>query len=191
MLSDKIWITRKSRIYTEQRLLRNNSIAQTLIFYYSAGLVFLSIWNLQYPDSQIEVLLIIASIAVLIISVLLSSQNYLQRSFIIKNCYIKLDELYSKVLRAQENKETKQIELFESEYTSLMLNTENHSDYDYLCLRFNLRNDNQSKLPTLTNYDYYLYFWGKFWRIIVYIFYFISPIAIAFLWIFRNYVCFK
>ena len=54
MLSDKIWITRKVRIYTEGRLQRYNNISQLLMTLYSLALVSLSIWNLQNNDAKLN-----------------------------------------------------------------------------------------------------------------------------------------
>ena len=182
MLSDKIWITRKSRIYTEQRLLRKNLLSQILITFYSSLLVFLTIWNLKHPNDQVNILLVIGSIAVLIASITISSQKYLERSLAMRNCYIKLDELYSKVVRAEESKNYELIQQLESEYTANILNVENHSDYDYLCLRFSLRNNTNTTLPEFRKSDYVQYIIENGWRIFLTFFYFILPFAIACLW---------
>ena len=183
-LSDRIWITRKSRIYTEKRLLRKNLISQILITFYSSLLVFITIWNLKYPNDQINIFLVIGSIAVLITSITISSQKYLERSIAIRNCYIKLDELFYKVVRAEKNKnrDDELIQQLESEYATNLLNVENHSDYDYLCLRFSLRHNTNTTLPPFALRDHVQYILEKGWRIIVIFLYFILPFAIAFLW---------
>lgn len=182
MLSDKIWITRKSRIYTEQRLLRKNLISQILMTFYSSLLVFLTIWNLKHPNDHVNILLVIGSIAVLIASITVSSQKYLERSLAMRNCYIKLDELFSKVERAEESNNSGLIQQFESEYTANILNVENHSDYDYLCLRFSLRNNNKTTLPEFRKSDYAQYIIENGWRVLLTFFYFVLPFAIAYLW---------
>lgn len=182
MLLDKIWITRKSRIYTEQRLLRKNLISQVLIIFYSSSLVFLTIWNLKYPNDHVNILLVIGSIAVLIASITVSSQKYLERSLVMRNCYIKLDELYSKVKRAEKDENYELIQQLESEYTANILNVENHSDYDYLCLRFSLRNNKETTLPEFGKSDYGQYILERGWRMLLALFYFVLPLAIALLW---------
>lgn len=182
MLSDKIWITRKSRIYTEQRLLKKNFISQVLITFYSSLLVFLTVWNLKYPNDHVSILLVIGSIAVLIASITVSSQKYLERSLAMRNCYIKLDELYSKVVRVERNKNHELIQQFESEYTANILNIENHSDYDYLCLRFSLRANTETTFPVFRKSDYGQYVVERGWRILLTFFYFVLPFAIAHLW---------
>lgn len=191
MLSDKIWITRKSRIYTEQRLLRKNLISQILITYYSSLLVFLTIWNLKYPNSDVDILLVIGSIAVLIVSITVSSQKYLERSLAMKNCYIKLDELCSKVVRAEKNYDSELMQQLESEYTANIINIENHSDYDYLCLRFSLRNSANTTLGDFSMIDYCQYIFHYSWRFLIFIFCFILPFIIAYFWNFYTNVSIK
>jgi carbon starvation protein CstA len=100
MLSDKIWVTRKARIYAERRLQRKAIISQTLITFYSAFLVCLSIWTLLYPSSQLNTFLVFASITVLVASIVLYSHRYSERSLAMRNCYIRLDELYPRAKRS-------------------------------------------------------------------------------------------
>ena len=104
-LSDKIWTTRKSRIYAEKRLQRNAILSQILMTIYSAFVVFFSIWNTLHPNDLINIALIFASIAVLVTSIVLSSQRYNERSLAMRNCYIRLDELYSRAKYAEKNNE--------------------------------------------------------------------------------------
>jgi hypothetical protein len=163
-LSDKIWTTRKSRIYAEKRLHRNAILSQVLMTIYSASLVFLSIWNTLHPNDQVNVALIFSSIAVLVTSIVLSSQRYNERSLAMRNCYIRLDELYSKARNAEQKNENTLLQQIESEYTTALLNVENHTDYDYLRLRFSLRNNQNTTLPAFTKIDYLRYFWENFWR---------------------------
>jgi len=142
----------------------------------------LTVWNLKYPNDNVNIFLVISSIAVLIASITILSQKYLERSLAMRNCYVKLDELYSKVKRAEKKENHDLIQQLESEYTAIILNVENHSDYDYLCLRFSLRNNKETTLPEFRKTDYCHYILEKGWRLLVALFYFILPVAIAFLW---------
>ena len=164
MLSDKIWITRKVRIYTEGRLQRYNEISQVLMTLYSLALVSLSLWNLQNNDAELNLVSAFASIALLVISVHATSQKYAERSIAMRNFYVKLDELYSKVKRAETSEDIEMLQNLESEYTGLLINIENHSEYDYLCLRHSLKDDPETTLPSFTRADSLRYFWEKFWR---------------------------
>ncbi|MBI5098959.1 MAG: SLATT domain-containing protein [Nitrospirae bacterium] len=140
-LSNKIWVTRKSRIYAENRLLHNEKFSYILMIWYSLFLVFLSIWSLKRDNYSIDIFLLSASVAVLVSSVFLYSQRYSERAMRIRQCYIKLDELASRAMRAEENKDTALLESIHNEYSNVLLNVENHIDFDYLCFRFSKRND--------------------------------------------------
>ena len=135
MLSDKIWTTRKCRINAEKRLYRKHIVGQVLVIEYSSVLVCMTIWNLVHPDDHLNIDLVIGSILVLILSIAISSQKYIERSLSMRSCYLKLDELCSKAMRAEKDNDITLLQQLESEYTSNLLNVENHSDYDYLCLR--------------------------------------------------------
>jgi len=60
-LSDKIWTTRKSRIYTEKRLLQNEKLSQILTIWYSLCVVFYSIWSYAHDNSNIDLLILFAA----------------------------------------------------------------------------------------------------------------------------------
>ena len=45
--------------------------------------------------------------------------------------------------RAEDKKEIDLIEQLENEYFNVLKSIENHTEYDYLCLRFSLRNKNK------------------------------------------------
>lgn len=182
MLSDKIWITRKSRIYAEKRLIKANTISNILIVWYSSILVFLTIWNLQFPNTKLNIYLLFGSIVILVTSIVLTSQKYSERSLAMRNCYIKLDELYMKVKRAEEKSDNDLIQDLESEYSGVIQNIENHSDYDYLCVRFNLRETENTTLPPFTKFDCFRYFLGQFREIGLDLIFFILPFGIAYLW---------
>jgi SMODS and SLOG-associating 2TM effector domain family 5 len=164
MLSDKIWITRKTRIYAEMRLQRNGSISQLLLTLYSLAVVSLSIWNLQNDNHRFNLISIFASVVVLVLSVIVTSQHYAERSISMRNCYVKLDELYSKAKRAEAGKNNKMIQQLESEYTGLLINIENHSDYDYLCLQYSQRKNPNTTLPLFTKQDHARFIWENLWR---------------------------
>lgn len=189
MLSDKIWITRKARIYAEQRLRSRALISQMLITYYSALLVGLSLWNLIYFDTvQVNLFLIFGSIAILVISVFLWSQKYTERSITMRNCYIKLDQIHSKVLRAEKNSDESAIEQLDDEYANTLLNVENHTDHDYLCLRYSLRNQ-KTTLPPFTKIDYLKYILERLWRNLGIILLFGLPFLSVIVWnLVKSYV---
>jgi len=182
MLSDKIWITRKARIYSEKRLQRKAILSQIIITWYSFLFISLSIVNLAYKSQKVGILLIVGSIAVVISSILLTSRKFIDRSLAMRNCYIRLDELFAKVKNAEELQDHKLIQQIESEYATLLLNVENHTDYDYFCLRYSLRSNEKTTLPKFTKLDSVIFYCEKFWRFMVIAFCFVWPILIFYLW---------
>ena len=189
MFSDKIWVTRKTRIYSEQRLQRKNISSLILMIFYSALLVFLSIWNLSHSNESFNILSIFGAIAVLISSVLLISQRYTERALAMRNCYIHLDDFYLKAKRAEEGGNTETLNDLESSYSKILANVENHTDYDYLCLRWSLRNIENTTLPEFKKEDFINFIWAKSWRAIILILLFFMPIFMVILWnIIKAYV---
>lgn len=186
IFSNKIWVTRKTRIYTEQRLKRKAFLSQLLMIVYSFLLVAISVWNLVHSSQPLNMLSVFGSIAVLISSVFLLSQRYTERALEMRNCYIRLDELYYKVKKSEISKDYNSVEQLQSEYTSILLNIDNHSDYDYLCLRFSLRNNDKTTLPPFTWKNYLSYILEKFWRYLLIIAYFILPLLLTIFWSLTN-----
>lgn len=180
MLSDKIWITRKTRIKSEQRFVNANKTTNLLVVWYSTVLVFISIWNMKYPNVNLDIYLVFGSISALIVSIFITSLNYSERSMAMKNCYIKLDELYSRVKRAEESNDIVKIENYENEYTNILLNIENHSEFDFLCLRFDLRNNKETTLPEFSRPDCYSYYLQKIWNVLKIGFFFLLPLLLSF-----------
>lgn len=182
MLSDKIWITRKARIYCERRLRFRSQLSQILIIYYSLLLVLCSLWNLTYSSTQIvNLILIFGSLAVLVFSVYIYSQKYEERSIAMRNCYINLDKIYLDIKRAEENNDIDKIKQFHSEYSSVLSNIENHSDYDYLCLRYSLRAQ-QTTLQPFTGWDYVHYLLEICFRWIIIFLFFLIPFIMVLIW---------
>ena len=179
MLSDKIWITRKSRIYTEKRLLYANNFSNILVVWYSSFVALMTIWNLQYPDEKLNIILVIGSIAVLVASVVLASQKFTERSLAIKHCYIKLDELYSKTKKAEGNNNESHIIELEKEYSEILESVENHSDYDYLYFRFEIRNNQNTTLPAFTCHDHFLFLYHLVLQKISSVFWLALPIVLG------------
>ncbi|WP_242860440.1 SLATT domain-containing protein [Desulfosporosinus sp. I2] len=95
----KIWITRKCRIVASERLEKAELYAQFIFIYYSVILVCLSIWNLfpEHSNSALSLISVIASIGLLSVSLFITSRNYRNRAIALKSCYIKLDQLYTKL----------------------------------------------------------------------------------------------
>ena len=187
-LSDKIWNTRKCRIYTEKRLLLKEKLSQILTIWYSLFIVFLSIWSYANKKYNIDLSILFASIAILVSSVFLYSQRFSERAMHIRQCYIKLDKLYSRSKRAEESKDTNLIDEIHNEYSDVLLNVENHIDFDYLSFRYSKRDDKVLK-PLFSRKEHINYCWETIWRILFRVFLFLIPLIP--LWYIFEYVCIK
>ncbi len=177
-LSDKIWITRKTRIITEKRLRRNAILSEFSIIFFSLFIVFFSIWNFLHPSQNINLLLIYGAITLLAVSIFLSSQRFNERALAIRNCYIRLNELYFKVKNAEEVENSESIQQFVTSYNDILLNIENHSEYDYLCLRYSLRNNQDTTLPSFSWIDYFNFLVEKLIRLVLIILLFSLPFTL-------------
>ena len=182
MLSDKVWVTRKARIIAEKRLVDTNNLANILVIWYSIFLVAFSIWNLLYPDDTVNILLVNGSIAVLVATVALTSQKYSERSLALRYCYLKLDNLYFKIKNAEQNNDDKLLHDLESQYIDTIQHVENHSDFDYLRLRFELRNNTDTTLPKFTRHDWFCFISQWILTKLLIAFIFFLPIGMSILW---------
>ncbi len=182
MLSDRIWITRKARINTEKRLQSSSFLSEALMTSYSLLLVALSIWNFAKPDANVNMLLILSSVGVLALSIFLSAQKFKDRALSMRNCYVRLDELYLKAKRAEDAKNQEEIERLETSYHDILLMSENHSDFDFLCMRYSLRKDQNITTSPFTTTDYINFIFQKLGRSFCNIFYFLIPFILMILW---------
>ena len=153
------------------------------MIFFSLSLVFLSIWNfLDYSQNTIF-LLICCSIALLVMSIFLSSQKFGERALSMRNCYIRLDDLHFRVKIAEEKENTENLQEFHTNYINILQNIENHSEYDYLRLRFSLRNNKNTTLPPFSWVDYCFLFIRTAIFAIVILAVFSLPLIIRMIWI--------
>lgn len=140
-LSDKIWITRKCRINSSERLILTNRIAQFLINYFTLVVLSISIWTLYNNDesSQLSFITVIASLFLFAGTIGVNSLNYKERIVSLKSCYIKLDELIGdlEILKNEFPQLHRDIvrerfEIIRSSYQKILEEVENHNSYDYL-----------------------------------------------------------
>lgn len=158
-LSDCIWETRKSRIYSEKRLTQYSLITEVLIIWYSLLLVVFSIISLTNNSFNLSLYGVVGSIFTLVASVYLLSQRFAERASAMRGHYISLDILEKKVLEAENNKETKNLLQYRELYGKELNSIENHSDNDYLRLRWTRRNDKRTSLPEWTKKDFLSIIW--------------------------------
>jgi hypothetical protein len=125
-----------------------------------------------------NLLAVFASIIVLVLSVYLSTQNFAERSIAMRNCYIKLRELYQRALRQENNDDIEGLEKIESEYSSLLMNIENHSEFDYLSFRYSVKDKEDTTLEPFSCSDRIRYYWEKAYRGALVVLAFVIPIPL-------------
>ncbi len=179
-LSDKIWYTRKSRIESATRLNNNDLISQILINYYSVFIVSISIWDLYDKSVNLSLLIVITSIMILVTSIFITNRNFKTRALELKNCYIKLDEIFRKAVSAEE-KRSNEIEIISKEYDNVLLFSENHSTYDYLNVLYLNKNSKQNNddYPIITKFQIFQLFLYKIFRKVIFLVLFIFPVILV------------
>jgi hypothetical protein len=187
-LADKIWITRKSRINSAERLILTNTLSQIFINYYTLVILSISIWTLFSNDennNNLSFITVVASLFIFAGTVGVNSLNFKERISKFKSCYIKLDELNGdlEILKNDLSKlgsgEPRQrFEIIRSSYIKMLEDIENHHAYDYLKFQVN----NKYKI----NYGNYLkyYFYNFVFILVILILVLIpfSPIILLMEW---------
>lgn len=150
-LQRRVYITYKARINTAERLKRTESFIQGLNIYYSLFLTALSIYTVTNSSQKLSLVLIIASVVVTVSIVFLSTKRYAERAKDLKNNYIMLDQLYRDICDANDIDE---LDKLGKQYTVLLNNSENHTEYDYYNAIKNMKDesDTLSKKQTVRHY---------------------------------------
>lgn len=136
--SDNVWKTRKSRINTSERFKKNDLISQILIAYYSFFIIAITIVDIKCENINFEILTLILSILIVIVSIFIFAMNYKERALILQTSYVLMAKLYDDILE-KENKNEDYSDL-KNQYNMIISLTENHSDNDYLQVMYEVRN---------------------------------------------------
>lgn len=133
-LSDRIWLTKKCRMEAESRFNRYDNFSKFLITYYSAFILILSLYDIINTTVEYNISIVSASMLILIVSLIITSMRFKERSLAHKQCYIKLDELQQEIAK-NENDDQIESEVFKK-YNDVLNLTENHSEYDYFKVKY-------------------------------------------------------
>jgi hypothetical protein len=149
-ISNNIWFTRKARIVASERLANRNQWSQIILVYYSVVIVCLSIVSLDNTKNfqNLELLLTISSVILLVISLLVSSQKFLERSIALKANYIELQKLYLQALEAEEKENSETLSRIKEKYIECLSYVENHTLMDDITFRVRERLNLESRKPS-------------------------------------------
>lgn len=133
-LSDRIWLTKKCRMEAESRFNRYDYFSKFLITYYSAFILILSLYDIIDNNIEYNISIVSASMLILIISLIITSMRFKERSLSYKQCYIKLDELQQEIAKNEQDDKLAS-DVFKK-YNDVLNLTENHSEYDYYKVKY-------------------------------------------------------
>jgi hypothetical protein len=136
-LTEKIYLTYKTRMTTEARLRRTGFIAYVLLSWYSFALIAFSFLDLsnRFRVNNFSLISAIVSVGTFAISLFVYGERYTERADQFKNCYLKLQRLYESDIPATEKM---------ARYSEILEIFDNQTDDDYDDMLFNalLRNQN-------------------------------------------------
>ena len=138
-LKNNIWMTRKARINSSERLLTTEKFIQGINIYYSCFLCTLSIYGLIYQNDKMGIISCIVSIILTISIVYLNSQNFGGRAQQLKVNYISMQKLLFE-LDNLDKTSIYDLTEYQNKYCELLSNCENHSIYDYYRVQLNQGN---------------------------------------------------
>lgn len=174
-LKDRIWETRKTRILAAERLLKYMKHSEILIPYYSIFLIAITILPKTINQDIINFASVLGSVFVIVISLLISNQKFEKRATDMKNQYIKLQGLLTRL-----EKDSQSCDKIDKEYSLILSETENHKQADYLKLMIQLRNDKESTVNKPSLIDFIQYFYSNFCCILLFVLAYMSPIVFIF-----------
>lgn len=166
--SDNVWFTRKARIQSEKRLLKNHNHSQLLLIYFTLIGAIASIITLKYEyflGDNTSLILAIFSVIILVLSLIVTNFNFKERSNSFKNNYIELQKLYEELVPLEKaNSDSSSLK---NKYYKILELCDNHEKIDDICSRVENSKNLYSRKPSLWEYIiYFSYKIGKFFFII-------------------------
>lgn len=129
-LLDKIYITRKARIVSADRLLHLDNSISAINIYYSAILIVFSLCAITNGNETVNISLISASILAFAFNAFAMSRNFKDNYLSYKQNYIALDNLYRQI-DIDESIDQKSLIVYNEKYIELLDCCPNHTTLDY------------------------------------------------------------
>lgn len=176
-LNDKIWFTYKARVQAHIRLERMNSNSQLLLVWYALLTAILAIASIRYPKilgGNTDIYAAILSIALLVVSLAVTSRDFRGRSIAMRENYLSLQHLHDSILQ-KANSSPADLD----SYHGLLRSVENHTAMDDKIFRVKNRASLSSRKPAkdeiIAAYSY------RTLKAIVVIALYIAPTVLVFL----------
>lgn len=173
-MKDSVWSTYHARIEAAKRFASNDFHSQLLLVWYAVSSAILAIVTLRYPlllGADTAVIGAISSVALLAMSMFVTSQDFRGRSIAMRANYLALQALYREM---DANNVESTIESREK-YTALLAAAENHTGYDYVRFRVMLRGSLKSPVTLAEMLQFYKY---SAYRKIIFVILYSAPIAL-------------
>lgn len=135
-LGDNIWFTYKARMIAYERLKQNDFHSQLILVWYTLFLALVSISLLKKPlvfGKDIDLITALFSVVILVVSLIISNQDWRGRSISMRSNYLRLQELYREISIMDMSRTT--IDDLERRYTTELDLSENHSRIDDIISR--------------------------------------------------------
>lgn len=141
-----IRVTAQCRFNAATRLRRHSTFSFFTTTILSLGLIFIPLMQnadipLAFPSKVLNMISIFLAVSVLIYSIVIATARYDARADKLTQCGDNLKSLNRKLSKILENNDNINIEDFQVQYDSLIANTENHSDTDYLSSILSMKRD--------------------------------------------------
>ena len=133
---NKVWVTKKARMEAENRVLRNDRMANVIINYYNLLVLSVSIYTLIWESKIGVVLTTIVSVGLFGISNYINSMNYKESAFKYRESYLRLSKIETKldnlILKlASKEEKLSEFNKIKEEYDNILELSYNHSEIDY------------------------------------------------------------
>lgn len=135
MMLDNIWFTYKARIRAQVRLAKNDFHSQGLLVWYAFCGAVLAVVAIRFPQilgAQTDILAAVFSLAILVVSLMVTGRDFRGRSIEMRRNYLALQSLYR---QAQQDPSPLSPQQIENEYGALLDQVENHTSLDDVCAR--------------------------------------------------------
>ena len=129
-VNDKIWITSKTRVQSEARLLRYERLSHIVLSYYSAFMIAYAVLSIGDESKEKQYLQIVMSLAVFAASLISYGFKFGDQAKQYRECYLELDDLYNSSI-SQEKKAPK--------YGNILAKYPNHTNFDFYTMLKNAR----------------------------------------------------
>ena len=125
-IKNRIWITAKSRIYSEKRFRRYDVASHLLLVLLSLTVITITLLDASHSSQeQIDTYTIIFSVFILVASIVVFGFRFGETAALHRECYLRLQQLYDSREKADE---------VERCYHEILAAYPNHTDFDYDCL---------------------------------------------------------